>query len=177
VEKEEILGWIEKHDKKNVWWIQQESEIGDRLRKTKKLTKEDLIKIMEWKFESNALVRTVQVNHAKRIDSQLLEKVSNEVFNLGIDHDVQRIVRLCGFKGIKTAVASVILTFYDPENYCVVDFHLYQELYGIRPKILTVEKYIRVLRRLREEAQRYGLRTRDVEKAYFMKNCQETAHL
>ena len=103
-----------------------------------------------------------------------LEKVSNEVFNLEINQDIKRILLLCGFKGIGTAVASVILTFYDPENYCVVDFHIYQELFGIRPNPLTPEKYVRVLKRLREEARKYNLRTRDVEKAYFLKNCETT---
>jgi len=130
---------------------------------------------MEWKFARHALIKTVQVNHAKRGNSQNFEKVSNEVFNLGFNQDMKRIIFLCGFKGIKTAVASVILTFYDPENYCVVDFHLYQELFGIRPQPLSPEKYVRVLRRLREEAQKYSLRTRDVEKAYFMKNCETTS--
>jgi hypothetical protein len=175
VEKEEILERVEKHDKKHSLRIQQEKEIGDKLRTTKNLSKDDLIKIMEWKFESNPLVTTVQVNHAKRVNKEFLKKVSNEVFNLDLNQDMKRITLLCGFEGIGTAVASVILTFYDPENYCVGDFHIYQELFGLRPNPLTPEKYIRILGRLREEARRYNLRTRDVEKAYFMKNCETTS--
>jgi len=174
MEREEILEWVDKHDRKNFWWIQQEREIGDRLRETKKLSKDDLNKIIEWKFESNPLVKTVQLNRMKKVNEQHLEKVSNEVFNLDVNQDMKRITLLCGFNGIGSAVASVILTFYDPENYCVVDFHVYQEVFGFRPKYLTPEKYIRLLGKLREEARKYSLNVRDMEKAYFMKNCETT---
>jgi hypothetical protein len=172
MERKEILEWVDKHDRKNFWWIQQEREIGDRLRETKKLSKDDLNKIIEWKFESNPLVKTVQLNRMKKVNEQHLEKVSNEVFNLDVNQDMKRITLLCGFNGIGPAVASVILTFYDPENYCVVDFHVYQEVFGFRPKYLTPEKYIRLLGKLREEARKYSLNVRDMEKAYFMKNCE-----
>ena len=174
MEKEEILEWVEKHDRKNTFWIQQEKEVGDELRKTEKLSKDNLIKIIEWKFESNPLVKTIELNRVKRVNEQLLAKISNEVFNLDPSQDMKRIMRLCGFEGIGPAVASVILTFFDPENYCVVDFHVYQEIFGIRPKYLTPEKYVRLLRKLREEAKMYSLKVRDVEKAYFMKNCEAT---
>jgi hypothetical protein len=174
MEREEILEWVDKHDRKNSWWIQQEREIGDRLRETKKLSKDDLNKIIEWKFQSNPLVKTVHLNRMKKVKEQHLEKVSNEVFNLDVNQDMKRITLLCGFNGIGPAVASVILTFYDPENYCVVDFHVYQEVFGFRPKYLTPEKYIRLLGKLRKEARKYSLNVRDIEKAYFMKNCETT---
>ncbi|MCJ7634670.1 hypothetical protein MUP77_20055 [Candidatus Bathyarchaeota archaeon] len=175
MEKKDVLDWVEKHDKKNFLWTQQEKEIGDRLRATKKLSKDDLKKIIEWKFESNALVKTVQLNRMKKIGEQHLEKISNEVFNLHVNQDLKRIMLLCGFNGIGPAVASVILTFYDPQNYCVVDFHVYQEVFGFRPKYLTPELYIRLLGKFREEARKHGLNVRDIEKAYFMKNCETTS--
>ena len=154
MEREEILEWVEKHDKKHSWYIQQEKEIGDRLRETKNLSKEDLVKIMEWKFESDHRRRVVQVKYAKLVNEQHLSKISNEVFNLEINQDLKRINLFCLFKGIGPAVASVILTFYDPKNYCVVDFHIYQELFGVRPQSLTPEKYVRLLKKLREEAKK-----------------------
>lgn len=186
MEKEKILYWKDKYDKGAPWSIKEEKRLGDKFRQSKTLTKDDLIRIMEWKFESNALVKTVQVNRAKRVNEQLLQQVSNEVFNLDVNQDMKRINLLCGydiingfvtkrFSGIGSAVASVILTFYDPHNYCVVDFHLYQELFGIRPNPLNPEKYIEVLGKLREEARKYNLRTRDVEKAYFTKNREKSS--
>jgi hypothetical protein len=47
-------------------------------------------------------------------------------------------------------------------------------VFGFRPKYLTPEKYIRLLGKLREEARKYSLNVRDMEKAYFMKNCETT---
>lgn len=176
MEREEILKWIQEHDRRNLFWIQQEKEIGDRLRESKKLSKVDLQKIIEWKFESNPLVKTVELNRVNRVNEEMLEKVSNEVFSLDVSEDMKRIVLLCGFNGIGPAVASVILTFFDPQNYCVVDFHVYQEVFGFRPKQISVEKYLRLLRKLREEANRLNLSVRDIEKAYFAKNCSKCSH-
>jgi endonuclease III len=174
MEKEEILKWVKEHDRKNIWWIEQEKEIGDRLRETKKLSKDDLKKIIEWKFESDGRIKSRELKLVSGINETFLEKVSNEVFNLDINQNMRRVMLLCNFNGIGPAVASVILTFFDPQNYCVVDFHVYQEVFGIRPKDIPVEKYLRLLRKLREEANRLNLSVREIEKAYFTKNCSKS---
>lgn len=173
LEKDEIIDLASRHDKKHFLNIQKEKEIGDRLRKTKVLTKDDLIKIMDWKFDFDPRIKSTQIKHAKAVNKKNLETVSNEVFNLDPKRDLTRISRLCEFKGIKTSVASVILTFYDPKNYCVGDWHIYHELFGFKPKTLTIEQYIRVLDRIRVEAKKCGLDAREVEKAYFFKNCNK----
>lgn len=35
-----------------------------------------------------------------------------------------------------------LFNVFNPDNYCVVDFQVYQEVFGVRPKILTYEKYL-----------------------------------
>jgi len=175
LKKEDILNLVRKHDEENIWWIEQEKIVGDELKTTMKLSKDNLLRIIEWKFESNALVKKVQLNRAKKLDGNQLENVSNQVFNLDTNHDREKILLLCKFNGIGPAVASVILTFFDPENYCVVDFHVYEEVFGVRPEPLTPEKYVRLLRRFREEAKTHHLRVRDIEKAYFLKNCEKSS--
>jgi endonuclease III-like uncharacterized protein len=176
MEREEVLKWVQEHDRNNLFWIQQEKEIGDRLRESKRLSKDDLKKIIEWKFESNALVKTVELNRVSSVNEEMLEKVSNEVFNFDVSEDMKRIERLCDFNGIGPAVASVILTFFDPQNYCVVDFHVYQEVFDFKPKAISVEMYLRLLSKMREEANRLNLTVRDIEKAYFAKNCSKCSH-
>ena len=173
MECSEIIRLRDEHDKENEGEISQEKEIGNRLRTTKILTKDDLLAMIRWKFDCDGRIRANELRHANNVDEKLLEKVSNRVFNLDVNQDVERIELLRGFKGIGVAVASVVLTFFDPKNYCVFDFHVYQELFGMRPKYTTYE-YVRLLSKLREEAGICNLSTRDVEKAYFRKNCQKS---
>jgi hypothetical protein len=97
------------------------------------------------------------------IDEKSLKDVSNKVFNLSVSPDIERIELLCDLRhGIGTAVASTILTFFDPKNYGVFDFHVWQEVLGGRPKH-TVMECVKLLSRLRQEAEMYSLDTRTVD--------------
>ena len=173
MECKEISEWASKHDSKEAYWIQKEKEIGNRLRASKELTKPDLIEIIEWKFESDARLKTVELKHVKNINEQVLKKVSNIVFNLHISQDIERIEQLCVFKGIGPSVASTILTFFDPKNYGVFDFHVWQEVFGEELKNRTVKNYVKLLSKLREIADRCGFKVRTVEKAFYAKNYAE----
>ena len=51
-EKEEILRWSKIHDDSYTWWMQQEKELGEKIRTRKELTKKDLVKVVEWKFDT-----------------------------------------------------------------------------------------------------------------------------
>ena len=74
------------------------------------------------------------------------------------------------------AVASTILTFYNPKEYGVFDIHIWRELFGKEPKnLFTTENYLKLLAELRGLANKYGLDTRIVEKAFFKKNIDEEA--
>ena len=173
MEKEEILNWSEKYDKDYPEDTQKEKEIGDRLRASKKLTKADLIKIIEWKFEGLEGRKKRILNLVADIDEQVLKRVSSLVFSLDTHQDIYRIRLLCMFNGIGGAVASTILTFYDSDNYGVFDFHVWNEVFGDEKIQYTAKNYIRLLSKLREIATRYNLQTRTVEKAFFKKNIDE----
>jgi hypothetical protein len=168
----EIIRLRDEHNKEWQDEIKKEKEIGDGLRATKTLTKSQLEEIILWKFDCDGQRRGRELRLVEGIDEQDLRRVSNQVFNLDTVHDYERIElsrRLD--KGIGVAVASVILTFYDPEDYCMFDFHVYQELFGKRPDY-TTDEYVALLSVIRNEAKKCGVSTRDVEKAYFRKNCQ-----
>ena len=74
-------------------------------------------------------------------------------------------------------MASVILSFYDPRNFGVLDQHMWKALKKERKVSgdLTNERdhseaYLRALRILRNEARQSGFSTREVEIAYFAKD-------
>ncbi|MGB8780327.1 MAG: hypothetical protein WCD81_06725 [Candidatus Bathyarchaeia archaeon] len=170
----EIIKLRDEHNKEWKSEIEKEKEIGDQLRATKTLTKSQLEEIIPWKFDCDGRIRANELRLIKGINEQALKEKSTRVFNLDVDHDYERIELLRSFKkGIGVAVASVILAFYDPENYCVFDFHIYQELFGERPDY-TTDEYVKLLTVLRKEAKKCGVFTRDIEKAYYRKNCQRS---
>jgi thermostable 8-oxoguanine DNA glycosylase len=109
-----------------------------------------------------------------KIDEQVLKKVSNLVFNLNTSQDIYKIKILSALYGIGPAVASTILTFFDPKNYGVFDVHVWREVFGKESKNpFTAENYVKLLSKLREIAKREGLEVRTIEKALFKKNYDE----
>ena len=170
MECKEILEWAKKHDSKEAFWIRKEKEIGDRLRTSKELTKSDLIEIIEWKFESLEGRKKREIDFVAKMDEQVLKKVSNLVFTMDVKQDTYRIKFLCVLNGIGPAVASTILTFFDPKNYGVFDFHVWQEVFNEKLKGYTVKNYIKLLYKLREIANKCGVEVRTVEKAFYAKN-------
>ena len=176
MKKQEILYWSGRHDEQFPRGIKEEREIGGRLRETKELTKRGLIDIIKWKFEGLEGRKKRELDLMADVDEQILKKVSNIVFNLNASQDIYRIRLLCALRhGIGVAVASTILTFFDPKNYGVFDFHVWQEIFGEKLEgKYTVLNYVKLLSKLREIAEKYDLHVRTVEKAFYKKNYDES---
>ncbi len=83
-----------------------------------------------------------------------------------------RIRTLFRLKGVKNAVASVILTFYDPKNYGVFDIHAWRELFGKESEGFSsnAKLLLEFLEELRRMSRETRLDVRVVEKAVFKKN-------
>lgn len=174
MDKEEILHWSKKYDSDHPWWTQKEKEIGDRLRATKELTKYDLIEIVEWKFKELKGRRKRVLALISENEDAKIRSISKYVFSLDLSFDAQKVDLLQTLQGVGVSIASTILTFYNPNEYCVFDIHVWRELFGIEPKSLyTTENYLKLLFKLREEAKKHNLSVRTVEKAYFKKNIDE----
>ena len=155
----DIIKLRNEHDKECKSEIELEKKIGNQLRATKTLTKSQLGKIIFWKFDRDGRIRANELRLIESINDELLQEKSTCVFNLGTDHDSERVELLRSFPGIGVAVASVILSFYDPENYCVFDFHIYQEFFGMRPDY-TTDEYVKLLEVLRKEAKKCSARAK-----------------
>lgn len=173
--KQEILDWAEKYDREYSWWVEKERELGNRLRATKELSKTDLMEVIEWKFVSLKGRRTRGIKYAEMTDDLVLRKVSNLVLDLNKKHDEYKLKLLGVFGGIGIAVASVILTFYDPKNYGVFDIHVWRELFGKEPKYLfTTKNCLRLFSKLRTVSEEHDIPARTIEKALFKKNYDES---
>ncbi|HDD69283.1 MAG TPA: hypothetical protein ENG61_02870 [Candidatus Korarchaeota archaeon] len=169
MECEEIRKWFEAYsnDKRHKEWIELEKFVGERIRKKGRCSRVDLIMIGVWKFIG--LKSLLNVNRIASKDPQEIERITAEAFTSLMD-DEGRVEKLSEIKGVGTALASAILTFYDPQNYGVIDENVWREVFGEEGRrSFSPRDYIRLLDKLREDARRCGMRVRDVERAYFQK--------
>jgi len=171
--RQQFLDWAHKYDVKYPWVIEKEREVGDRLRLTGELTKADLKQIIEWKFEFFKGRQNKVLRYAEGNDDLVLRKVSRIVFELNKKQDEHKLNLLCAFKGVKISVASVILTFYDPQNYGVFDTHVRRELFADEP-VFTVQGCLWLFNQLRILSVKHGIPARTIEKALFQKNKDST---
>ena len=135
------------------------------------MSKDDLIKIMKWKFQGRLLGRQKRMlNLFKDFPEEKIIELSKNAFKS--DNDELKIIFLSNIPSIKNSLSSVILTFYDPLNYGILDIHSWRELFGKEPKDIFSNKkrVIDFFNVLREISKKTGLSCRDVEKALFKKN-------
>jgi thermostable 8-oxoguanine DNA glycosylase len=175
VDKEDILKWSKKYYSEHPWWIQKEQELGARFRSNRRITREDLEQVVDWKFKE-------MPGRRKRIMSLLAENtddkirnVSNQFFRITSNNDSYKVHTLNKVYGVGPALASTILTFINPKDYGVFDIHVWRELFGIEPKgFFRTANYLKVLVELRKIAEKHQLDVRTVEKALFKKNYSES---
>jgi hypothetical protein len=169
--RDEIVRWSSLYDeKRSLPDLQIEDDVGSRLRETRELSKADLVKMVNWKFESLPGRKRLML---ARVGSVGQERIS-ETFRRALDADCEKttISELLGLPGIGPAMASVILTFYDPSKYAVLDIHAWRELFGREPQSLFQgpKCLLKFLKKVRVISGMHGLDARTVEKALFQRN-------
>ena len=172
--KDNLLNWISRYEEMdNEFSSKCEREVGLSIRNNGFLTKKDLKEIVKWKFQTLLGRRKLFLSYADKLDENELRKISSIAFKE--KDEFKKIDHLLKFKGIGIATASVILSFYDPKNYCVFDIHVWRELFGKEPKnFYTKENYLKLLSKLRELSILHNLEVRPIEKALFQKNLEES---
>ncbi len=179
MDKPELKKWLDRYDKEEIQYdAELERNLGSKIRKVKSLTKEDLVAIVKWKFQGRLKGRQKHtLNLIKTIPEAEIQDISRNALNC--DCDRARLILLMGIKGVKAALASTVLAFYDPINYCVFDIHVYDELFGknskTRPKNLfsVPDYYLETLDKVRVLAEKHDFKAREVEKALFKKNFEK----
>ena len=145
MDREEILKWCRKYnDEEDQYNTTLEPRLGNKLRATKELTKEDLIEIVKWKFQGKTVGRRkifipmIEKENELEIKETVKKALNTNDEQLGIK---QLMGRYGGVNGVGLALASVILTFYDAKNYGIFDIHAYDELFGTNKN--TTKKLVR----------------------------------
>jgi len=66
------------------------------------------------------------------MDGSEIEKITWEAFE--IEEESKKIRKLCKIKGVGISLASCILTFHNPQKYCVFNTHVYDEIFKIETR-------------------------------------------
>jgi len=173
--KQELLGWLEKYNREEDQKDRLcEIELGAILNNKKELSKQDFIRLLEWKFGTYPARLKREKNLAEQMTDDFIKKTVKEA--LYAEDEKERTEKLFKIKGVKNAVASVILTFYDPKNYGVFDIHAWRELFGKEPEGFSSssKRLMEFLKEIRKLAVQYQMNARDIEKALYKKNYDES---
>ena len=173
---QEVSEWLQKYNSKNES-VDLEKEIEDIISQKNFLTREDLITIVNWKFHNGSgKKRLLAINSLEQMDGSEIEKITGDAFEL--EEESKKIRKLCTIKGMGISFASCILTFHNPQKYCVFNTHVYDEIFKIetRPNDIfsTPNHYLEMLNEIRKFADKYDLTVSDVGKALYKKNRDES---
>jgi hypothetical protein len=176
VDKADFLMWSRKYDKAFGWQAQRERELGAKFRKNKALTCKDLASIVEWKFKDDAEKKTRSLELVSRNDEATVNRLSSQALSIPGCEDGYRMNCLTLLEGISPVLASIILSFFDPKQYCILDSHTWKALLGnVPPNMQTAQNYLKLLGVIRKSAAKQNLEVRVIDKALFKKGLDESS--
>ena len=156
------------------WQAQKERELGARFRKAKALTQADLAQVVEWKFKDEPEKKARTLPLVARNDEATINRLSSQALSIPSCEDGYRMNCLTLLEGINPVLASVILAFFDPKQYCILDVSTWKALLGNPPaNMLTTQNYLRLLEAIRKTAAKQNLDVRVIDKALYKKSSEE----
>ncbi|HUK85865.1 MAG TPA: hypothetical protein VLU95_08380 [Candidatus Acidoferrum sp.] len=171
MDKAAFLMWSRKYDKAFGWQAQRERELGTKFRKTKALTQADLVQVIEWKFKDEPEKKTRVIPLVMRNDEATINRLSSQALSIPSCEDAYRMNCLMLLEGVNPVLASVILTFFDPKQYCILDVSVWKALLGNPPaNVLSTQNYLKLLEAIRKTAAKQNLDVRIIDKALYKKS-------
>ena len=175
MDKADFLLWSRKYDKSFGWQAQRERELGAKFRKAKALTCGDLAQVVEWRFkeepEKKARILALVTRNEATVD-----RLSSQALSIPSCEDAYRMNCLTLLEGVSPVLASVILAFFDPKQYGILDAAVWKALLGNPPpNMLTTQNYLKLLLAIRKTAAKQNLDVRVIDKALYKKSLDESA--
>ena len=170
VDKADFLTWSRKYDKAFGWQAQRERELGAKLRKNKSFAVADLAAVVEWKFKEDSEKKTRTLSLVTRNEESTVSRLSSQALSIPRCEDSYRMNCITLLEGVTPVLASIILTFFDPKQYCILDAFTWKALLGNPPpNMFSTLNYIKLLEAIRKTAAKQKLDVRVINKALFKK--------
>ncbi|SEH59425.1 hypothetical protein SAMN05192561_11057 [Halopenitus malekzadehii] len=142
-----------------------EERLHEALADQESITREQLEDVVRWKLNGQTGRRDRNVEQVRSVPDEFVRRVSEAA--LLVDDPTLQLKTLRSIPGIGGATATVVLMFYDPENYAIGDRYIVHEFFG-EDRGMRVTDYPKILAELRERNPGdFDLRT--VEKAYYQR--------
>jgi len=170
--KDNVTKWAERYDQHATPQDKAvETEMKDKLKCQRFLTKGDLVEIGLWKsrrprkwYESN--------------DDDVVRELTK--FSFAATTEGARIGALCALSGVSFPVASVVLHFAFPERYPILDFRALESLGKSQPQSYNLERWLAYCKQVKGIAENLCLPLRTVDKALWQyskeRNEPRTSH-
>lgn len=172
--KEEILRWRDEYNKcEDSFTKGIEESLRLKFQQQGYATWEDIELLFRWKFAEMPGRLKRSLNLLGKVLPDEVRAATSASFSSSDDLTKLRLLlgSKGGIKGVGVAVASVALTFHDPQNYAIIDIHSWREIFGKEENAAFNEKeFSRFLCEVRRVSQLHGIPCRDVEKALFRRN-------
>jgi hypothetical protein len=176
VDKADFLMWSRKYDKAFGWQAQRERELGAKLRKNKAFTCKDLAAIVEWKFKDDPEKKARSLEFVARNDEATVNRLSSQALSIPGCEDNYRMNCLTLLEGVSPVLASMILAFFDPKQYCILDATVWKATLGNPPpNMQTTQNYLKLLAVVRRTAAKQKLDVRIIDKALYKKGLDESS--
>lgn len=176
MDKKELVYWLGKYNtEEDLYNKNEENVLGQKFRTNSFIEKEDLINIMKWKFQGRLQGRQKRfLGFIDKIESSFIQDVSELAFKS--KNDESKLKLLSCIDGVGLSVSSVILAFYDPTNYGIVDIHSWRGIFKEKEPsdiFTNTKQIVRFFGQLRLLSKEHNMACRDIEKAFFKKNKDE----
>lgn len=162
----EIKRWSDEYDAN---YDEQLREIEDTLNETLSeqhyITRDQLQQVIAWKLAAQPGRRDTNIERTNAVPDEFIRQLSGAA--LLVDDPKIQVKALACIPGIGNATATLVLAFYDPENYAIGDRYIVNALLG-EDRGMRATDYPKILDELRDcNPGEFDLRT--VEKAYYRK--------
>ncbi|WP_280535411.1 hypothetical protein [Halopenitus sp. POP-27] len=166
MDADEIRYWSDCYDEVYDGDLREiEDRLNDALPERGYITRDQLEDVVRWKLNGQKGRRDLNIEKVNAVPDEFVRRVSEAAFL--VDDPTLRLKTLQSIPGIGGATATVILRFYDPENYAIGDRYIVHELFG-EDRGMRVTDYPKILKELRDRNPG-GFDLRTVEKAYYQR--------
>jgi len=130
------------------------------------LTKSEFDEVLRWKLRGQ--IGRQRSRRAGNTD-ELIRAVTGLALSLcheDKDYELElRLGILCSLRGVEVPVASAILALVSPEEYAVIDFRGWRQIFGEERTSFSISDYKRYLAKIRELARELGWQPQEVDLA------------
>jgi len=170
MDADEVRKWAKSYDESYDDELHEiEQALHEALQAQGHITQEQLQDVVTWKLDNQAGRRSGNIDRVDQVPDEFIRRVSEAA--LVVDDPEVQLKTLSSIPGIGYATATVVLTFYDPEQYAVGDRYMV-DLFFDEDRQMRVTDYPTLLAELRDRNPG-GFDLRTVEKAYYQRYRKE----